>query len=127
MNNEIEKELKQDGQAIRELAAKRLADDDFAQKLMQTTFKPQKEKSPSYKWWGMAAAVCLVLIAITNYQLSEPMTQQGLPHIMVNEPVYLNIKALPEKIEKGLHDPLAKEQQAIIDDIKLFSKKLITI
>ncbi len=129
MNIELEKELKQDGQTIKEVAARRLAEGDFSEKALQKAIKSQEIKPNQARWWpvGIAAAIGLVFIVTLSTKNQNPSIVHMPQQIIVAEPVLLNFKALPETIEKGLQDPLAKEQQAIIDDIKTFGKNLISI
>lgn len=129
MNTELEKELKQDGQTIQEIAARRLADGKFSQNALKTAIKNQAVKSNRNRWWpvGIAAAVVMAFIVTLSIQNPEPRTHQLPQKILTSEAVLENIQTLPQTIGKGLQNPLANEQQAIIDDIKSFGKGLISI
>ncbi len=124
-NQEIEKQLKQSGQAIAQVAAKRLAKKDFNAAIMQRIDQTEK---PRRRMWsfGLAAAVGL-------FSLSWLMLQQNgvvVPTETIAQEagtLDMNFHQLPLQVESSVNKALIQEQEAIIEDLKYLKEQLLSI
>lgn len=113
MNDKLINRLKQDGEELDQLAAKRLAEAGRIQPLWEQS----RQHKTHHRWfWGLAASMALAVGLVTNLN-----DNQNIPsaHSEVSNPIML--------VDEQLRAPLKAEQQAIIDDLKTLKQRFISI
>lgn len=119
----FDRQLTTEGQAIQQLAEARLQSLDLATTLEPRLQPPTQVRAP--KWpWAMAATVLLGLVVFSLQPESPHQSIDSGPAMPV---LAERIKAWPEKLENGIHNPLKAEQAAIIADLKSMKKQWLSI
>lgn len=126
MNQDIKHQLKQDARAIQAQAAARLDHKDFSQQLEAMLIKPDKRQQRPWLV-AVAAAVCLTVLTWLTWQDTELAEVENPVDLVVLDTMELNLNQYPQTVAQKLNQPLVKEQQAIIDDLKALRKQLLSI
>jgi len=123
MKEPIIERLQDDAQAIHKLAGSRLSQLNLEAKL-----QAHLPRRPSRWPWAMAAAVCLLVL--TGILISPKLADQAPEQIYTAEttqPLKLDLQQLPAQLEQSVHQPLLDEQQAILEDLKILRKAMLSI
>ena len=124
MNTPFEQQLKNDAKAIQAQAAARLSEHDFSQHMAaQLDQQPTQTRQRSW-WYATAAAVVLSMGLLLNHDQSQITPA---PEVLTEERFDLQLEQYPIAIEHSINQPLLKEQQAIIDDLKALREQLLSI
>ncbi len=129
MKNKLEQQLQQDGKNIKMLAENRLGKLDFKQQIL-SAIELNKHHSRSKKNWyfGLAAAISLSVLVGSLVQNNTQITHNNKPPTPISSsPIKLNLKQIQLTVEEKINQPLMNEQQAIINDLKMLKKKLLSI
>ncbi len=128
MNPDLEKQLKQDAKAIQDQAAARLQEKDFSQNMatLLANQPTQHRRAPKLGLVAVAAAICLTVLTWLTWQNTE-LTAVNEPELLALETMELNLDQYPKSMEQKFNQPLAKEQQAIIEDLKALREQLLSI
>ncbi|WP_223786760.1 hypothetical protein [Marinicella meishanensis] len=128
MNPELEKQLKQDAQAIQAQAQQRLATLDLDVRLAASlTQSPRPNRSPQRVWLGLAAGFTLaVLVTVFAWQ-NQASVALVAPELVANKPINPPWQPNAQQLEQRIYQPLHQEQQAIIEDLKALKTHLLSI
>ena len=125
MNPNLEQQFKQDARAIQAQAEARLDNKDFSKNIESLLIKPTKRQHPPWLV-AVAAAICLTVLTWLTWQNTE-LTAVNEPELLVLETMEFNLDQFPKSMEQKFNQPLAKEQQAIIADLKALREQLLSI
>lgn len=129
MTFEIEQQLKQGGQAIKQQADSRLEHWDVSASVMQAIADDNSSHVAAITWWyGLAAAIGLTVMVWTisstdSIQQKQPSQNQQI----TTKAVVLKLNQLPLSLEQKINQPLLDEQQAIMADLKALREQLLSI
>lgn len=125
MYQELESQLKTDARAIQAQAEARLADVAFQQRLQASLNQPQPVRR--FNRLAVAAMVLLAGSWLLLDQTSHTSSEAEPPLLAQQHSPLWKLAPNTAMVEQAIHQPLLKEQQAIINDLKSLRVQLISI